>query len=89
MKLSWRLVLGFLVSVLALAACLPPFALPDEEDLVKTATVAAIPGLQRRAVVISDIKHAPNRVSWTALTPDGVFDCGANQYFAWPTCAHR
>jgi hypothetical protein len=89
MKLSWRLVLGFLVSALALAACLPPFALPNEKDLAKTATVAAIPGVQRGAVVISDIRHEPKRVSWTALTPEGVFNCDANPYLEWPSCVRR
>jgi hypothetical protein len=89
MKLRWRIVLGFLVSALALAACLPPFALPDEKDMIKTATVAAIPGLQRGAMVISDIRHEPKRVSWKALTPDGVFDCDANQYLQWPACVRR
>ncbi|MDP3739257.1 MAG: hypothetical protein Q8R02_17840 [Hyphomonadaceae bacterium] len=89
MKLSWRLVLGFLVSALALAACLPPFALPDEEYFAKTATVAAIPGLQRGAIVISDIRHESKRVSWQALTPEGVFNCDANQYFEWPACVRR
>ena len=86
MKLSWRIVLGFLVSTLALAACLPPFALPTEEDQVKVATVAAIPGVQRGAIVISDIRHERERVSWKALTPDGAFTCAANSYLELPTC---
>jgi hypothetical protein len=88
MKLTWRLVLGFLVSALALAACLPPFGLPDEEDMVKTATVVAIPGLQRGAVVISDIRREPKHVSWKALTPEGVFNCDASLYLELPTCVH-
>jgi hypothetical protein len=86
MKLTWRLVLGFLVSALALAACLPSFGLPDEEDLIKTATVATIPGLQRSAVVISDIRHEPKRVSWKALTPEGVFNCEASLHLELPAC---
>ena len=89
MKLTWRLVLGFLVSALALAACLPPFGLPDEEDMVKTATVVAIPGLQRGAVVISDIRREPKHVSWKALTPEGVFNCDASLYLELPTCVRR
>jgi hypothetical protein len=89
MKLTWRLILGFLVSALALAACLPPFALPDEEDMVKTATIVAIPGVQRGAIVVSDIKRESNRVSWKVLTPDGAFTCNANQYLEWPACDHR
>jgi hypothetical protein len=89
MKLTWRLVLGFLVSALALAACLPPFALPDEEDMAKTATVLAIPDVQRSTIVISDIRREPKRVSWKALTPEGLFDCNATQSLELPACVHR
>jgi hypothetical protein len=83
MKVRWRLVLGFLVSILALAACSP---VPDEEDLVLNATALAIPGPQRSVTVISDIQRTSQRVTWKALTPQGEYDCSANQYFAWPTC---
>ena len=84
MRFRWRVFLGFLVSALALAACWA--RIPDEDDVVRTATVAAIPGLQPEAVVISGIRRAPKRVTWKALTPDGVYDCNANQFLAWPSC---
>jgi hypothetical protein len=84
MRVRWRLFLGFLAGVPALAACWTQ--IPDEDDLVRTATVAAIPGLHSEAVVISEIKRAPKRVTWKALTPGGEFDCNANEFLAWPSC---
>ena len=88
-KFGWRLVIGLLISAFALAACLSPFQIFSEENQVKTATVAAIPGLKRGAVVISAVEHESNRVSWMALTPEGEFDCDADRYLGRPACVRR
>jgi hypothetical protein len=60
----------------------------DDKSWATDATVAAIPGVQRGAIVVSNIERSPDRISWKALTPEGEFNCEASRYFEWPACAH-
>jgi hypothetical protein len=87
MKFSWRLLLGLFVSALALAACLP-FSTGDDKGSATDATLAAIPGVQRGAIVISNFERSSDRISWRALTPEGEFNCEANRHFEWAACTH-
>jgi hypothetical protein len=89
MKLSWRMVLAFFVSALALAACLPPFLAGDEKDRLSQATAAAIPGVEHGSIVISDVDRAQGHVTWRALTPLGEFECRAAHGLQPAMCSRR
>jgi hypothetical protein len=88
-KFKFRILLGFFTAALILAACLQPETPAQAEAKVKAATASAIGGVEANAIVVSNIERGPARTAWRALTPQGEFDCDADEQLRLPSCNRR